>query len=174
MSMQRSDVEYVNDVPASGASKQFVENYAGQVREVLALDDDDDLKQAVERLGGRLRFIEFDEWTEESGSIFVHDKHDFDIVLPLYTSPLRDRFTIAHELGHYFLHSRQGEIPLIATRRGTGRVEWEANWFAAGMLMPERQFKASCKRHGDDTDRVAADFGVSLEAAKTRRASLGV
>ena len=80
-----------------------------------------------------------------SGAIYVHGRGDFDIVLPQFTSPLRDRFTIGHELGHYFLHSRQGERPLVAYRQGSGRLEWEANWFAAGLLMPKDEFLRAAK-----------------------------
>lgn len=50
----------------------------------------------------------------------------------------RDRFTIAHEIGHYFLH-RKG---VILSRRDSGHVEsfydpeWQANTFASFILMP--------------------------------------
>jgi hypothetical protein len=40
--------------------------------------------------------------------------------------PDRDRFTLAHELGHLVLHSR----------RDSAAAEWEANRFASAILMP--------------------------------------
>ena len=88
------------------------------------------LVDVVERLGGQIHYQELDDWIDEGGSILVHGAHDFDILLPLYTSPLRDQFTIGHELGHYFLHSKQGQRPLIAHRHAAAsdRSEWEANW----------------------------------------------
>lgn len=174
MEFERDDVEYETDCPPSGASKAFVESYADKVREVLEFAPGGDLEEAVNQLGGRIRYLDLDRWSELSGSIFIHGKQDFDIVLPLYTSPLRDRFTIGHELGHYFLHSKQGATPLIAMRQGTGRVEWEANWFAAALLMPAEEFTRMCKKHRTDTNSIAAEFGVSRDAAQIRRESLGV
>lgn len=174
MEFERDDVTYSRDVTPSGASKAFVEQYADKVRRLLGFEPDGDLFQAVSELGGDVQFLDLDDWAEQSGSIFVHGKGDFTIILPNYTSPLRDRFTIAHELGHYFLHAKQGEVPLIAARKGSGRAEWEANWFAAALLMPEADFRKACEVHGDDIDGVAAEFGVSRDAATVRKESLGV
>ena len=102
------------------------------------------LEQTVQRIGGEIKyledgFIEDDNLSLESGSLLVHDITDFTIILPSFTSRLRDRFTIGHELGHYFLHSSQGQRPILASRYGSGRLEWEANWFSAGFLMPEEK-----------------------------------
>ncbi len=55
----------------------------------------------------------------------------------------RRRFTIAHEIGHYCLHSNQHRR-FIDTRKNMSRTgsywdtyEYEANAFAAELLMPE-------------------------------------
>lgn len=151
--------------------KERVEAYAENVAVFANFDVGDDPADIVEQLGGNIEFQELDEWASESGSIFVHDSCDFDILLSHYTSPLRDKFTVAHELGHYFLHSNQGDIPIIAHRAGSGRVEWEANWFAAGLLMPSDRFKIAWKKYGD-LSRVASEFGVSEDAARVRRDAL--
>ena len=56
----------------------------------------------------------------------------------------RQRFTIAHELGHYFLH-KEG-VKLCRTD-GNSRVvsyldpEWQANTFASALLMPPRMIE---------------------------------
>ncbi len=41
---------------------------------------------------------------ERSGSLYVDGPDKFKIVVPAHTSQVRDRFTIAHELGHYVVH----------------------------------------------------------------------
>lgn len=50
----------------------------------------------------------------------------------------RDRFTIAHEIGHYFLHPSSS----ISFARGQIKSyedpEWQANTFAAELLVPHR------------------------------------
>ncbi len=60
--------------------------------------------------------------------------------------PARRRFTIAHELGHWYLHQReqtslfcrhgQVEAEGEAERPPLPRIEEEANQFAASLLMP--------------------------------------
>jgi Zn-dependent peptidase ImmA (M78 family) len=50
------------------------------------------------------------------------------------------------------------------------RAEWEANWFAAELLMPRKAFKAAVDRNGLS---YAADlFNVSISAAKVRAKSI--
>lgn len=63
--------------------------------------------------------------------------------------PVRRRFTIAHEFGHYFLHPL-GE-PYICfmndlRSRKDSPLEAEANAFAVELLMPEDLFKDACLR----------------------------
>lgn len=76
----------------------------------------------------------------------------------------RDRFTLAHELGHYLLHS--SEVTLA--RLGEERVqayrdpEWQANTFAAELLMPIDLIDTN------DIDEISNKFGVSYSAAKLR------
>ncbi len=61
-------------------------------------------------------------------------------------STVRQRFTIAHELGHFFLHRASSTVfvdaaPIFfrdeSSSNGSQREEIEANAFAAELLMPE-------------------------------------
>ena len=77
----------------------------------------------------------------------------------------RDRFTTAHELGHWVMHTN---IPLARARHGDGTpafrlAEPQANQFAAEFLMPEC-FIDACDKDHDLIER----FGVSREAARNR------
>jgi len=70
----------------------------------------------------------------------------------------RQRFTIAHELGHYMLH--EGELLHIDNHRTGLMLDWrgpkatdsererEANLFAAELLMPERFLRKDVERFG--------------------------
>jgi Zn-dependent peptidase ImmA (M78 family) len=115
-----------------------------------------------------------------SGSIRVYGPARFDIFLASHTGPARDRFTIAHELGHYVLHylyARQNGAQiegLEAQRYGTGRVEWEANWFAAGFLMPADAFSERYRALNGSIPLLADEFGVSVEAARIRAQFVGL
>ena len=88
----------------------------------------------------------------------------------------RRRFSVAHELGHYHIPTHTngprecGESALQATDGYGGRVEWEANSFAAELLMPTRLFRRDA-RGRDVSFEVAYDlmsqdmYDVSATAA---------
>lgn len=85
--------------------------------------------------------------------------------------PRRQRFTIAHELGHFFLHRNLGEFEDRALFRKenqrSGR-EYEANDFAARLLMPEHELRLSMERNNGDVAEIAKVFGVSELATRFR------
>lgn len=104
---------------------------------------------------------------------------------------VRQRFTIAHELGHWALHPGRLVIfdrPMRINRRdsvsamATDREEIQANAFAAALLMPERivrqrvsELPAEQRR---DPDRAGAflakEFKVSTAAMSFRLINLGL
>lgn len=77
----------------------------------------------------------------------------------------RDRFTAAHELGHYLLHKEEG---LAMPKRSNEKIpyyrdsEWQANTFAGEFLVDTKNLIALDLMHVEDI-RVA--FGVSLKTA---------
>lgn len=111
-------------------------------------------------------------------------------------SSVRQRFTIAHELGHYLLHGfspsevhvDHGFKVMLRDSRsseGTDEAEREANLFAAELLMPEDLLRAELRdtQHLriDDAEvavdellvRLAGKYGVSKQAMMFRLANLG-
>jgi Zn-dependent peptidase ImmA (M78 family) len=101
-------------------------------------------------------------------------ENQVSICVNKFDSLNRKRFTIAHELGHYFLHKDKltdGIIDGVNTlnRDGTvDKIENEANDFAANLLMPEQVFKALWKREDYSVTNVAEYFLVSESAIVTR------
>lgn len=171
--------ETVNDMTQPSPcnwSRERIERFASEVADRGGFCAPGDVVALVRCFGGEVRYLDYDEWLSESGTgtIAVRGKHDFDILIPRFTSPTRDRFTIAHELGHYFLHSRQGEVaPVKIPRHGGGLVESEANAFAAALLMPEGKFRERARefrdRYGDAwLPMLANNFDVSVDAARVR------
>ena len=77
----------------------------------------------------------------------------------------RDRFTMAHELGHLFLHRgvRFARSPHNTTVPIYMNSEWQADTFASGFLVDEG-FLRRC----ESVEEVADTFGVSIAAAKCR------
>ncbi|MFP5222055.1 MAG: ImmA/IrrE family metallo-endopeptidase [Acidobacteriota bacterium] len=110
-----------------------------------------------------------DKWE----SLRIEENKTFTIFLSPETSPLRDNFTIAHELGHLLLHTNFKE-PGIAqfNRFGSDRAETEANWFAANLLMPREEFIAAAEECGHNPYILAGRFGVSVAAANVRLSAL--
>lgn len=81
-----------------------------------------------------------------------------------YDNNGRDRFTLAHELGHYFMH-RDVDLALsrINDRRSVPAYcnsEWQANAFASALLMPDHIIKDM------RPDQIAKICGTSLSAAE--------
>lgn len=88
----------------------------------------------------------------------------------------RARFTIAHELGHYFLHLANEDNKLITSfRRDQSPRETEANKFAAELLMPEKLIRYEYNQLVIPvSDSLAEIFDVSKQAMKVRLESLGL
>lgn len=172
--MQRTEVDYTfASKHPSNLTKDAVEKFAGQVSQALEFKPGADVKQTVECLGGRIAYVDPVDIPADGGTIFIHGPGDFDVLLSLSTSPRRDRFTLAHELGHYFLHSNQGDIPLIANRHGSDRAEWEANWFAAAMLMPKQLVRRLVDSKHTNAE-IAYQLRTSEDAVKIRRKALSI
>ena len=103
--------------------------------------------------------------------------------------PNRQRFTIAHELGHFVLHKGgkyidKGMSTLqfrdAESSTGTQLEEREANQFAAALLMPADWVRREFEKHpfdlGDDEalNTMCRLFGVSSQAMSFRLVNLGL
>lgn len=167
------NIDKYQDLPEA-ESGNFTKNAVYAFAEELSIkarDSEDRLELAnfVTEFGGEIEYVEQETWSTVSGSLFVPDEESFLILLPKTTSRLRDNFTIAHELGHYFLHSEMGDKPIKANRDGSDRCEWEANWFASAFLMP----KAIINRRALKTAKeISSFFDVSMRAAEIRMDNL--
>jgi Zn-dependent peptidase ImmA (M78 family) len=108
------------------------------------------------------------------------------------TSPRRQRFTIAHELGHLLLHEGRPLITdysVLVSKRddtsstGTDKEEIEANGFAAAILMPRDLVVTELSKELDLGEassrdeliaRLARIFNVSTEAMGYRLINLNI
>ena len=165
------------EAPQSRLSYSAIAKYAEQIARDNAVVDEHgrvDVHALLRMLGGQI------EVENRAESLDVRDDYDFTVYLPTHTSQLRDRFTIAHELGHYFLHHRAPDQHLVGprtstfTRLGRNLPETQANVFASNLLMPAAQFKAAYEELGEDLVAVASRFEVSVPAAKVRAEYLGL
>lgn len=106
----------------------------------------------------------------------------FKAVSDVYASPQRQRFTTAHEIGHW-VHKYQDtpddavlgrvESRDDASSKGIDPEEIWANRFAAALLMPA----AIVRRHWGEVrtrDELSGMFGVSRRSMDVRIATLGL
>ncbi|BAY93792.1 MULTISPECIES: ImmA/IrrE family metallo-endopeptidase [unclassified Tolypothrix] len=126
-----------------------------------------------------------------SGMLVIKDEQSV-IVVNVKHHPNRQRFTIAHELGHYFLHRKLASIffdeSLLFFRdeksaQGTKFQEIEANTFAAELLMPEKVLRERLSQEPldalDDVEQsalgeLADELQVSCQALTIRLTRLGL
>lgn len=125
---------------------------------------------------------------EVSGFFIMKDKKPH-IGVNKNHSEKRRRFTIAHEFGHFILHSKETPLFVDKTERtlyrnlesSTGEIvkEREANSFAAAFLMPRRLLKreidnCDIESIGSITEYLAKKFNVSEKAMEHRLTNLGL
>lgn len=100
---------------------------------------------------------------------------------------VRQRFTIAHELGHFVLHDSEGlhldqafKFRDRSSALAIDPQEIDANRFAAELLMPEDEVLEAVRSGDLDLNdnqavrRLARHFGVSQQALMIRLATLRV
>ena len=147
------------------------------------------VEKVAKALGAQVRFSPFDE--ELSGMVHVKDGVPIIGVNSLH-HPNRQRFTIAHELGHLELHRPMitssvhvdKNFPALmrdpASATGTERVEIEANQFAAELLMPRRLIEQALAGKQFDIEddgpieELAKKFRVSKQAVEYRVRNRGL
>ena len=171
---------------AEEAAHQLVRSLA---RPTLPID--------VERLATQegLKVIHERFATDVSGTIVRESTGRVVLGVNTYHSKTRQRFTVAHELGHWKLHLENKRVGTFVDRpaevlfrdrvasEGVDAKEIEANAFAAALLMPEdlvirearRAFRTQPSLPSEQlVDRLAADFNVSQQAARYRLMNLHI
>lgn len=133
-------------------------------------------------IGGIVK--ENDRLSEYSDGYIRKTENGFEIVVSRQQPENRRNFTVAHELGHLFLHMGYKIDPgkwesqqNTYYRKGNSVEEYEANEFAAALLMPKKEYKRVMDRYTEGdfvyTQEVANEFNVSVNAASNRGKWLG-
>lgn len=141
------------------------------------------VEKVIKRRNIRVQFSPLDQ--ELSGMALVKDGVAVIGVNALH-HPNRQRFTMAHELGHHIMHRAQIEGTVHVDKgfailrrdtlaaQGTDRLEIEANAFASELLIPKDLLEPMIGAGDidlDDVDRlqaIAKKFKVSLSALQYR------
>ncbi len=121
---------------------------------------------------------------QESGMIQLEDRGGRRVPVITYKAsdaPVRQRFTIAHEIGHYALGHLEGQTCCFRdpasnfSSSGNSPLERAANDFAAKLLMPDKVVKfAVYEKSMTNVENLSETFGVSQVAMKYRLTNLGL
>lgn len=146
-----------------------------------------DWKEFIDKLGGELVENEGLFYDARISKVNNDTNPKFQIQYSPYQPNTRLNFSIAHELGHLFLHmlyrideNYWKEIPTGQSydRNGSSEIENQANLFAAEFLMPENIYRTKLEETREGNyyyiRPVAEYFGVSVEAASNRGKWLGI
>lgn len=98
------------------------------------------------------------------------------IAFNLSDSAPRQRFTVAHELGHHVLGhgTSPRDTSMVFSSWGGNWKERAANQFAAEVLMPAETVRLALSRGYESVDALATLFGVSSQAMGYRMINLGL
>jgi Zn-dependent peptidase ImmA (M78 family) len=164
---------------------------------------EDHANSLLQRFGIAEPPIPVDELAERVGALIVRNNFDGSesgftlrdgeriiIGINTHTSRKRQRFSIAHEIGHVVLHPLNALIVDHSVRMdwrdgvsslGTNKQEIEANAFAAALLMPQEMIINRVKEYASQissrdalTSDLARVFDVSTEAMGFRLINLGI
>ena len=145
------------------------------------------IERIAKALDAQLRFSPLDDGL--SGMVYVNGGVPIIGVNALH-HPNRQRFTLAHEVGHLVLHraeiTKQIHVdkgfPMLmrntASAEGVDEMEIEANFFAAELLMPEEFLARSLEGKSLDIDdegtisALAKEYKVSTAAMRYRLGNL--
>jgi Zn-dependent peptidase ImmA (M78 family) len=144
-----------------------------------------DIKKCAEYFNVKVQALALDE---DVSGFFVIKDNAVHIGYNIKDGHQRSRFTIAHELSHYFLHAK--ETPLFVDKNrtlyrdsnsSTGELikEREANAFAAALLMPRKLIDNIIDQLSENDKKalhrkLASTFNVSVAAMGIRLVNLGI
>lgn len=168
-----------------------IEQKAAEVLRDLRIDGPEvDVQRIAEAHGALVRYVS----TDDDVSGMLHRDQGGRPVIGINAAhhSNRQRFTLAHEIGHLLLHEGETylDTPRMAVRMrdersatGTDLEEIQANKFAAALLMPvaflrrdlrdPRLVRALPHLDDDEFARLANRYGVSTQALTLRLVNLG-
>lgn len=148
---------------------------AEKVLEELSISDVSDLRRLKEIAWVRGAFVRRAYLKGAEARLTVSGDKAVITISTTILNHQRQRFSIAHELGHLEIHRHRTSLTLcvsddmeiVASTETSKPLEYEANEFAAELLLPKRFFAEPCLEEDPSLDFIsdlAERFDVSLTA----------
>jgi len=122
--------------------------------------------------------IEYHDFSDNISGVFFKKNNKLFLGVNSNHHEVRQRFTIAHEIGHHVLHTddilhHDDEKMHFRADRIQSSEETEANFFAAEILMPAALIEKCVENDIVYVNELASCFNVSPQAMKYRLTNLG-
>lgn len=160
-----------------------------ELAEVIALEYEEKTTPLDKIIEDEELYVFYDSYGSNTfDGMTIYDNGKFNIHINTDLGNKRDsprgRFTLAHELGHYYIDSHRIGLkngllkphPSKTNQKQFHRIEREADYFAACLLMPEQRFVKDIKgkKFGVELiDFLKEEYGVSRTACAFRFADIG-
>lgn len=171
-------------IKVSNAILQIAEELAARYEEPILLLQvaEDEIINVICDNYGKSSFDGLTWFEESTDDFYIH----LNTQTGNYLNTVKGRFTLAHELGHYFIPAHRmglingmlkphGSISYLTNQRAW-QIEREADAFASSLLMPTKSFKEYIKGKQfsfELIEKLAAKYSVSKSAAALRFVSIG-
>lgn len=164
--------------------REAINEFANNVRSFYNITVPiENIDEVVKNIGGKVEILANSDEAYD-GRIKKSSDCNFIIEVSENQSDVRKNFTVAHELGHLFLHMGYNSNEELwdkqekeYKREGYSEEEYEANEFAACLLMPSEDYRRTLYDISEgnkvDVSKIAKHFNVSLPAAINRGRFLG-
>ena len=166
------------------STRIFIDNLAEAVIDAYGITIPiDNIEDVVKKIGGEIvEKADLDDLYD--GTIRKVDQSSFSIVISPFQSEGRKAFTVAHELGHLFLHmdfrindDKWNNQMKGFYRNNDAETNYQANEFAKAFLMPEEEYGEILNRYTKgnrvNIKEVANHFHVAINIAASRGQLLG-
>lgn len=153
----------VNDIITYARKNGFIVNYVTNVEGIINSTEGVDVEY-IDNLPSSV-----------SGKL-EHKNNKWVVIVNKLHHPNRQRFTMAHELAHYYLHRDSSDKFADTTffrDDAYTPIEYVANDFASQLLMPEDSVRQCIGSGITSLNQVAELFQVSVDAMRNRIKSLG-
>lgn len=159
-----------------------------KVAEFIALEFSENITPLEKILEEEDIELFYDSYGDAFDGMTIYDKDKFYIHINTFRgnrpNTNRARFTIAHELGHYFLDKHRIGLKkgLLSPHLSVNdvnaytKIENEANYFASNLLMPEKKFLSMIqnkKFNFDLVKTISKEFNTSITATAIRFSDIG-